>query len=482
MLYTVIYCVIYYTLYIKIRLAIGKLSELDYSNKLYFKWLSDHLNNVFNVFDIIAGILTIISFYVTFKVKVVLLVISILLIIYGTENIKYRLMINKEDININKNNRFFRLITLFVFIYIIPFILGLIFYKHRVLYLNIGIILLIFSYLILLLNNIILLPLESIINKIVSSSVLRRINKLDIHFIGLVGVYGKGNLSNILKQLIDKNTYVIKDLLDLYNIKIKNNSYIIFKLDYVNNNIKKIIFNDLLCTKEINNEDLFIINNIKYDRLYFYKQSKLIDNINNNNIYYYGDSDALINLVDYKISIDDIKFTYKYKDKIYKDSTKTLGIYNLYHIMVSILLLDNLNISYKNKIKDLVNLEHNLTIKKLNGFTMIDDRYHSNLNSFREGLNILNTIKGIKILVTPGLKYCDYLLAKDIVSKVDYIILLGDDNSKWLYDALIKNGFNDKHIFITNDTYESYEMISNLDIKGDIYALYENELSSLYKD
>ena len=72
MLYIIIYLIIYYALTIKVKLPLQKIYEFDYSNLLYFKWLRKHLKKAFNHFDIYAGILTILSFYVGPKLRVLL--------------------------------------------------------------------------------------------------------------------------------------------------------------------------------------------------------------------------------------------------------------------------------------------------------------------------------------------------------------------------------------------------------------------------
>ena len=53
MLYIIIYLIIYYALKIKVSLPIQKIYEFNYSNKLYFKWLKNHLKRAFNHLDIL---------------------------------------------------------------------------------------------------------------------------------------------------------------------------------------------------------------------------------------------------------------------------------------------------------------------------------------------------------------------------------------------------------------------------------------------
>ena len=283
-------------------------------------------------------------------------------------------------------------------------------------------------------------------------------------------------------QFLSKNTIVINNLEDLYKINFNKYENIIIKINCVDNSIRNIFFSHILCTKEFDKEDLLLLNQLDYECLYFYKQNEFVNKVHSNRIFYYGIDDADITLTDYKLLNGKTSFSYIFKNQQYRFSTTLLGLYNVYHILLAILLMSNLKIGIKNKIGTLKNLEHNLNVKELNGFTMIDDTYHTNLESFIEGLNILSDLKGTKVLVTPGLIGYNTILSNNISMICDYVILIGERSSKTLYDSLIKNKFDKKKIFITNDTYESYAMISNLNIKGNIYALYENKLSNLYKD
>ena len=482
MLYTIIYLIIYYALYVKVRLPLLKIYQFNYNNRLYFKWLSDHLRKAFNHLDIYAGLLTILSFYVSDKIKAVLLLISMLLIIYDTENIKYTLMIDKENLKIPREKRIFRLLTLYIVILLIPFILGLIYSNYRVFCIGIGIIFLVFSFVFVCLTNMIVTPIEVFIKKIIVFNILNKIDKANVNFIGVIGTHGKTCLANILLQFYGKNTYFISNLEELYDIDFLNSENIIVKINCVDNSVKNIHCNHVLCSKEFDDTDMLLLRDLDFDYLYFYKQNEYVNKLKYDNVFYYGIEDSLINLINYKIINDKTEFTYTYNNKKYTYTTTLLGLYNIYHLLAAILLMENSRKSYKSKISSLKNLDHNLNIKILNGFTMIDDTYHTNVESFNEGLDILREMKGTRILVTPGLIGYNTIISKNIISACDYIILIGERNSKTLYDALIKNKFDKNKIFITNDTYESYAMISNLDIEDDIYALYENKLSNLYKD
>ena len=251
MLYVIIYLIIYYALYVKVRLPLLKLYEFNYNNRLYFKWLKDHLRKAFNHLDIYAGLLTILSFYVGDKLKVVLLVISILLIIYDTENITYTLMIDKENLKIPKENRIFRLLSLYIVIIIIPFILGLIYSKYRIFCIGVGIIFLVFSFVFICLTNIIVTPFEVFIKKIVVFNILNKIGRANINFIGLIGTYGKTCLSNVLIQFLSKNTIVINNLEDLYKINFNKYENIIIKINCVDNSIRNIFFSNIFLYKII---------------------------------------------------------------------------------------------------------------------------------------------------------------------------------------------------------------------------------------
>src|SRR5574344_1210356 len=461
MLYVIIYLIIYYALYIKSKRALGLFQVSNYNlDNDYLKWLRNNLGASFNHFDIYAGILTIISFYVGKKLSITLLVIAIILIIYDTENIKYCMMLKNMKEPIKYNGRLIRLIISYLILNLIPFIMGLIFYKYHIFWLAIGIIFLVCTYIVIYLANLIILPLEILLNFIKTHITIKNIKKLDqINFVGIIGHNGKTSFNHILGSIIHDHVYQAssKDaLVKLINHgNLPDNSYVLAEINDLNSiNLK------------INDAAILLINNITLKEVNYLKKLNIkgriytcIDtetqrHIKQTNIKsYFILNCAQIKLINYNYHNDELIFSYKINNKIYKTHTALLGYHNLYHLLASILFAsDN----------------------------------HLNMDSAMEAIDLIKKMPGKKVMVTPGfINISDHNIlrfATSLKDNFDYIYLIGEYQTKKIYNNLIKLGFDKKKIFITNDINETVPMILKLDLKDKVYALYENDLPDTYRE
>ena len=196
------------------------------------------------------------------------------------------------------------------------------------------------------------------------------------------------------------------------------------------------------------------------------------------------------------IKIEGVKTTFdvifKGDKKKYKFETKLLGRHNVYNILSSLALGREFGIEIKDlqtAVKRVRMVEHRLEIKKLGKFYQIDDAYNSNPVGAKSALDVLNSVDGYKMVVTPGMIELgpkEYELNKEFgkqISKVaDFVILVGEKRTKPIYHGLIENGYDKEKIKIINDVRESYVFINNLNKKKDIYALYENDLPDTYNE
>ena len=71
----------------------------------------------------------------------------------------------------------------------------------------------------------------------------------------------------------------------------------------------------------------------------------------------------------------------------------------------------------------------------------------------------------------------------EIAMVADYVILVGEKQTKPIYEGLISKKYKKDNIIITNDVREAYTMVNNLkEPKKDIYALFENDLPDTYNE
>ena len=185
----------------------------------------------------------------------------------------------------------------------------------------------------------------------------------------------------------------------------------------------------------------------------------------------------------------DIKFKGDYKK--YHLETKLLGRANVYNILAGVLLAYNLGMSMDEVIvgvKRISQIEHRLEMKKLGTLNIIDDAYNSNPVGSSMALDTLNIMPGMKIVVTPGmieLKDKQYELNYefgDKMSKIaDAVILVGKKQTKPIYDALIKNNYDQNNLYVIDDVMEAFKIINDIK-QNDTYVLLENDLPDLFNE
>ena len=97
---------------------------------------------------------------------------------------------------------------------------------------------------------------------------------------------------------------------------------------------------------------------------------------------------------------------------------------------------------------------------------------------------------GDKVVVTPGMielgkredEYNREFGKQIASSKTNYVILVGKNKSKAIYDGLIDGGYDKDKIIILNDVKEAYSVVYSLKGDKDIYALFENDLPDTYNE
>ena len=192
-----------------------------------------------------------------------------------------------------------------------------------------------------------------------------------------------------------------------------------------------------------------------------------------------------------KGSTFDIKF--KDDDNYYPFETKLLGKNNIYNILASVALGKKLGMSInelQQGVRKVRSIEHRLELKDLGNIYMIDDAYNSNPVGAEMAVEVLKMMPGTKVVVTPGMielgdKQEEYneKFGTEIASAADYVILIGKNITKPIYNGLIKAGYKEDKIFILNKVVDSYPLINKLKEKDkDIYALFENDLPDSYNE
>lgn len=171
--------------------------------------------------------------------------------------------------------------------------------------------------------------------------------------------------------------------------------------------------------------------------------------------------------------------------------TKLLGSANIYNILQSVALANELGLSLeqiKIGVKRVKPIEHRLELKKYGDINIIDDAYNSNPVGSKMAVEVLGMMDGKKIIVTPGMielgdKQYEYNMefGRQIAKVCDEVILIGEEQTKPILDGLRKEKYNEDKIHILNDVKEAFPLMRKLSGKV-TYALLENDLPDIFNE
>lgn len=171
--------------------------------------------------------------------------------------------------------------------------------------------------------------------------------------------------------------------------------------------------------------------------------------------------------------------------------TELIGRHNVVNICGAIAVANSLGISLeelKPAVRRLESVPHRLQLINKGGMTIIDDAYNSNPSGTKAALEALSMAQGMKIMVTPGMIELgdkEYELNREFgrnAAKVcDYIALVGEKQTRAIYDGLKEAGFSEEKIFIARDLKCAMDNVYSLsnDDKRKIILL-ENDLPDNY--
>ncbi len=205
------------------------------------------------------------------------------------------------------------------------------------------------------------------------------------------------------------------------------------------------------------------------------------------------DNDADIKASSINLSYNGTSFKVKFKgdEKEYQFETKLLGRHNIYNILDSLAVAYDLKVpipKMQMAVKSLVPTEHRLNLIKYKDMFLIDDAFNSNPTGSKMALEVLNMMPGKKIIVTPGMielgphQYdLNYKFGEYIADVCDEVILIGEHQTKPIYEGLISNNYSKEHIFILNDVKDAFVLMEKLK-SNETYILLENDLPDLFNE
>lgn len=533
----ILVCLVYFIMLVYVINTSGKSihmlqQNLYNENNRYLKWLGKNFKNSFinlNLYGILFSAFLFFSVSDILDVFFLLILISVYVVSLFIDKEKRKHDQNKKPLVITKRVK--RLIVTISIIYLLPVIFFFINTENRNICLLILSILTSMNYLIIYLANVINYPVERLVYhhfERLAKNKLKSMNNLKV--IGITGSYGKTSSKNILNDIlkIKFNCLATPKSINTFNglmITINNK---LSKLDdifiaemgaYVKGEINGLcklvnpkygiitsIGNAHLATfgseQNIIDGKMELIEYLPSDGIGVLNKDDLkqknykIKNKNKCKIIWIGidNKDVDVNASNIKCNSKGTSFTVKFKDieKTYDFETKLLGKHNVYNILASIALGYEFGISIKNlqqAVKKVKPVEHRLELKRLGDFYQIDDAYNSNPIGAKNALDVLDLMKGTKVVVTPGMielgeKEEEYNreFGRQISEVADKVILIGEKRTKPIKQGLIDKKFDEDNIYVLNDVRDAYVLINKFKEKDDLYALFENDLPDTYTE
>lgn len=193
-----------------------------------------------------------------------------------------------------------------------------------------------------------------------------------------------------------------------------------------------------------------------------------------------------------KYTMDGSSFTCKINGKDYKFKTKLLGEHNITNILLGIALASEMQIEPSEIVKaveDLKQVEHRLETKTINGYNFIDDAFNSNPSGSKFALKTLSLMPGKRVVVTPGLidlgefeNKANYEFGKNMIDNADFVILVGKNQTRFIYKGLKDSGYNIDNVLVVDKIYEAFNYVYANFKPTDTTILLENDLPDAFNN
>lgn len=196
----------------------------------------------------------------------------------------------------------------------------------------------------------------------------------------------------------------------------------------------------------------------------------------------------------YDISTSNKGLSFKIKDldgQEYTFETKLIGSHNVLNLVGAISVARNLGIPMRvlvQRVRTLESVPHRLQVIKRGNDVIIDDAYNSNPSGSSYALDALSEFDGLKILVTPGMielgekQYeCNYNFGVKASKICDYIVLVGKEQTKPIYEGVLSTEYNKQNLIVTDDINEGLDFVWKIKSYGKSkIVLLENDLPDNY--
>ncbi len=500
-----------YILY-KSRHAYHMLQLESYKNERYIKWIKN--NKAIKIKELILIIPSIIIFF-NFKLGLIINISwTLILILFKNKYTEKKPLVVTARIK-----RMY--ITEILILILIGILINLYNNSYLIILLNI---LTIFSYIFILLINIINLPIEKSIQLKYYKKAKRKLeSNQNLKVIGITGSYGKTSTKYIIATILSQkyNTLITPEsynttmgVVRTINEKL-DNTHQVFVCEMGAKNIgdiKEIC--DLVkpqygvltaigpqhletfkTLENVKTTKMELVNSLPQNGKSFVNfEDENIKEIkfNENNIKFGLDEKCDYYATDIEINEFGSNFNIKMKEnRTINVKTKLLGIHNIVNIVGAVAVCDELGLTKEEiiaGIRFLKPVTHRLELKRNpNGSIIIDDAYNSNVKGAKMALDVLGNFKNRKrVLITPGIvdlgeKVEEYNknLGKQASKSCDYIILVGEKQAKPILEGILEEGYNKEDIYVAKDITEAINKMNEI-MDSNTVVLFENDLPDNY--
>lgn len=183
------------------------------------------------------------------------------------------------------------------------------------------------------------------------------------------------------------------------------------------------------------------------------------------------------------------RFSVKIDGKKYRFVCSLLGEHNVTNVLLGIAVAREMGMKMSDIVKNVKRIrqvEHRLEIRKINGYTFIDDAFNSNPVGSKMALDVLSMMPGKRVIVTPGmidLGEKQYEINREfgfyMKGKADEVLLVGEKQTEPILEGLKESGFAQEDIKVFRNVREAFDYVyRNCSVKDTI--LLENDLPDAF--
>ena len=367
-------------------------------------------------------------------------------------------------------------------------------------------------------------PIERASRKRYLKIAVEKLEKSSVIRIGITGSYAKTSVKEILKTILSQKYRVLASpasfntplgiALTVENLDSTHDIFIAEMGARASGEIKELtdmVKPDYAIITGINNQHLETfgtienIKNTKYELVENMKEGgvaffasdnegarELMDRFNGEK-YSAGlfGEDNLVTATDVKTNAKGVTFTLNIKgEKPVKCTTTLLGSHSVKNILLASAVAYKIGLTPKEivvGINRIQSIGHRLELLPNNkNIIIIDDSYNSSVDGVKAAMDVLDTFKGRKIVVTPGLvelgkmqSIANFEIGKTLAKHADLVIVIGKHNAVMLINGMIDEGMEREHIKFAKNLNKGNQMLNEIIKEGDV-VLFENDLPDNY--